>query len=172
MDTTHDKAPLALAPLVALSLGYFLVMLDVTVVNVALPDIRASLGAGPSALQWVVDGYSTVFAALLLFGGGAADRFGHRRVFLTGLGLFSGASVFCGLAGSAALLIVGRLGQGAGAALLVPASLALLQATFPDRATRARAIAVWGLSRRSPSVPVPLSEASWSPARTGAPCSG
>ncbi|MCX0241940.1 MFS transporter [Streptomyces drozdowiczii] len=144
MDTTHDKAPLALAPLVALSLGYFLVMLDVTVVNVALPDIRASLGAGPSALQWVVDGYSTVFAALLLFGGGAADRFGHRRVFLTGLGLFSGASVFCGLAGSAALLIVGRLGQGAGAALLVPASLALLQATFPDRATRARAIAVWG----------------------------
>ncbi|MCX0241903.1 MFS transporter [Streptomyces drozdowiczii] len=119
-------------------------MLDVTVVNVALPDIRASLGAGPSALQWIVDGYSTVFAALLLFGGGAADRFGHRRVFLTGLILFSGASVFCGLAGSAVLLIVGRLGQGAGAALLVPASLALLQATFPDRATRARAIAVWG----------------------------
>ncbi|MFB8085039.1 MFS transporter [Streptomyces sp. NPDC055992] len=76
-------------PLVALSLGYFLVMLDVTVVNVALPDIRASLGAGPSALQWIVDGYSTVFAALLLFGGGAADRFGHRRVFLTGLGTVS-----------------------------------------------------------------------------------
>ncbi|OKJ66513.1 multidrug MFS transporter [Streptomyces sp. CB02460] len=133
-----------MTPLVALSLGYFLVMLDVTVVNVALPDIRASLGAGSSALQWIVDGYSTVFAALLLFGGGAADRFGHRRVFLTGLVLFSGASVFCGFADSAVLLIVGRLGQGAGAALLVPASLALLQATFPDRATRARAIAVWG----------------------------
>ncbi|ANB04256.1 multidrug MFS transporter [Streptomyces ambofaciens] len=137
-------APLALAPLVALSLGYFLVMLDVTVVNVALPDIRASLGAGPSALQWIVDGYSTVFAALLLFGGGVADRFGHRRVFLIGLSLFSGASVCCALAGTAGLLITGRLGQGAGAALLVPASLALLQATFPDRATRARAIAVWG----------------------------
>jgi len=143
-DPARGKTPLALAPLIALSLGYFLVMLDVTVVNVALPDIRASLGAGPSALQWIVDGYSTVFAALLLFGGGVADRFGHRRVFLVGLGLFSGASVFCGLAGSAVLLIVGRLGQGGGAALLVPASLALLQATFPDRSARARAIAVWG----------------------------
>ncbi|XVV39218.1 MFS transporter [Streptomyces sp. CA-100214] len=143
-DTAGGTPPLALAPLIALSLGYFLVMLDVTIVNVALPDVRASLGAGPSALQWIVDGYSTVFAALLLFGGGATDRFGHRRVFLIGLGLFSAASVICGLAGSAHLLITGRLGQGAGAALLVPASLALLQATFPDRATRARAIAVWG----------------------------
>ncbi|WML83203.1 MFS transporter [Streptomyces sp. VNUA74] len=143
-DTTRRSASPGLAPLVALSLGYFLVMLDVTVVNVALPDIRASLDAGPSALQWIVDGYSTVFAALLLFGGGVTDRFGHRRVFLLGLGLFSGASVFCGLAGSAGLLIAGRLGQGAGAALLVPASLALLQATFPDRAARTRAIAVWG----------------------------
>ncbi|MFI5531800.1 DHA2 family efflux MFS transporter permease subunit [Kitasatospora sp. NPDC051853] len=135
---------LALAPLIALSLGYFLVMLDVTAVNVAVPAVRASLGTGASALQWIVDGYSTVFAALLLLGGGLADRFGPRRVFLAGVGLFTAASACCGLAGSAAALIAGRLGQGTGAALLVPASLALLQATFPGRALRARAVAVWG----------------------------
>ncbi|OON75415.1 MFS transporter [Streptomyces tsukubensis] len=131
-------------PLIALSLGYFLVMLDVTVVNVAIPDIRVSLGAGSSALQWIVDGYSTVFAGLLLLGGGFADRLGHRRMFLVGLGVFTAASLACALAGSPGTLIAGRLAQGAGAALLVPASLALLQATYPDRALRARAIAIWG----------------------------
>ncbi|MFJ8083057.1 MFS transporter [Streptomyces sp. NPDC096205] len=141
---TGKAAPLARAPLIALSLGYFLVMLDVTVVNVAIPDIRTSLGTGHSALQWIVDGYSTVFAALLLLGGGTADRFGHRRVFLCGLGLFTAASAACGLATASGPLIAGRLAQGAGAALLVPASLALLQVTFPDRASRSRAIAVWG----------------------------
>jgi len=141
---TGKTTSLALLPLMALSLGYFLVMLDVTVVNVAIPDIWTSLGTGPSRLQWIVDGYSTVFAALLLLGGGLADRFGHRRVFLAGLVLFTAASVSCGLAATSGLLIAGRLAQGAGAALLVPASLALLQATFPDSATRARAIAVWG----------------------------
>ena len=119
-------------------------MLDVTVVNVAIPDIRSSLGTGPPALQWIVDGYSTVFAALLLLCGGLADRLGYRRVFLAGLGLFTAASLACGLATTSGLLIAGRLAQGAGAALLVPASLALLQASFPDRAVRARAIAVWG----------------------------
>ncbi|MEV5652663.1 MFS transporter [Nocardia sp. NPDC052254] len=139
-----DHPRLAVAPLVALSLGYFLVMLDVTVVNVALPDIRLSLGARAAALQWIVDGYSTVFAALLLLGGGLADRFGHRRIFLTGLGVFTTASVVCGLATSVGLLVAGRLAQGVGAALLVPASLALLQATYPDRTVRARAVALWG----------------------------
>ncbi|MFG2205634.1 MFS transporter [Streptomyces sp. NPDC048638] len=139
-----NAKPLTLPPLIALSLGYFLVMLDVTVVNVAIPDIRTSLGTGPSALQWIVDGYSTVFAALLLLGGGLADRFGHRRVFLAGLGVFTTASTACGLATTSGSLIAGRLAQGAGGALLVPASLALLRATFPDRAVRARAIALWG----------------------------
>ncbi|MER5890238.1 MFS transporter [Streptomyces sp. NPDC001941] len=137
-------APLAAAPLAALSLGYFLVMLDVTVVNVAVPDIRASLHAGGSAVQWIVDGYSTLFAGLLLSGGALADRAGHRRTFLTGLGVFALASLACALAGSPALLVTGRMVQGAGAALLVPASLGLLRATFPDRAVRARAVAVWG----------------------------
>ncbi|MFI0911009.1 MULTISPECIES: MFS transporter [Streptomyces] len=131
-------------PLVSLSLGYFLVMLDVTVVTVAVPDIGASLHAGPAALQWCVDGYSTVFAGLLLLGGGLGDRFGHRRVFLWGLGVFTAASVACGLATTAGALVAGRLAQGAGAAFLVPASLALLRAAHPDRAARARAVTVWG----------------------------
>ncbi|MGW4652229.1 MFS transporter [Kitasatospora sp. NPDC004289] len=135
---------LALAPLLTLSLGYFLVMLDVTAVNVALPSVRSDLGTGASALQWIVDGYSTVFAALLLLGGGLADRHGPRRTFLAGLGLFTATSAACALAATPGALIAGRLGQGAGAALLVPASLALLQAVFPDRAVRARAVAVWG----------------------------
>ncbi|WP_419995547.1 MFS transporter [Streptomyces boninensis] len=144
----HSSGPrspkLALGPLIALSLGYFLVMLDVTVVNVAIPGISASLGTGGTALQWIVDGYSTVFAGLLLLGGSLADRLGHRRMFVTGLGVFTAASLACALAGSAPTLIAGRLAQGGGAALLVPASLGLLQTTYQDRALRARAVAVWG----------------------------
>lgn len=139
MTTTPSRLPL-----IALSLGYFLVMLDVTVVTVAVPDIGASLHAGPAALQWCVDGYSTVFAGLLLLGGGLGDRFGNRRVFLWGLGVFIAASAACGLAGTAGALVAGRLAQGAGAAFLVPASLALLRAAHPDRAARARAVTVWG----------------------------
>ncbi|MFJ4677263.1 MFS transporter [Kitasatospora sp. NPDC088783] len=138
-------ARLALPPLVALSLGHFLVMLDVTVVNVAVPDVRASLGVGAAGLQWVVDGYSTVFAGLLLLGGGLGDRFGHRRLYLAGLGLFAAASALCAAAGSGAVLVGARFAQGAGAALLVPASFALLRAAYPDGALRARAVGVWGL---------------------------
>lgn len=135
---------LAVAPLIALSLGYFLVMLDVTVVTVAVPNIRESLGANASALQWIVDGYSTLFAGLLLFGGGLGDRRGHRRVFFTGLVVFAVASAGCALASTAGQLVAMRLLQGVGAALLVPTSLALLTAAFPDRAVRARALGIWG----------------------------
>ncbi|TDD82842.1 MFS transporter [Actinomadura rubrisoli] len=132
------------APLIALSLGYFLVMLDVTVVTVAVPQIRDSLHADPSALQWIVDGYSTIFAGLLLFGGGLGDRRGHRKIFFVGLTVFALASAGCGLATAAGQLVAMRLLQGAGAALLVPSSLALLTAAYPDRAVRARALGIWG----------------------------
>src|SRR5689334_7408035 len=130
-------------PLLALSLGYFLVMLDVTAVTVAVPDIQRSLEAGSSALQWSVDGYSTVFAALLLLGGGLGERLGHRRIFLAGLMVFTGASVICAIASTPGALVAGRLLQGAGAALLVPTSLALLAAAYPDRAARAHALGFW-----------------------------
>ncbi|MEU1949875.1 MFS transporter, partial [Streptomyces sp. NPDC020125] len=131
-------------PLVAICLGYFLVILDVTVVNVAVPRIGAGLAAGQGALQWMVDGYTLVFAGLLLFCGGLGDRLGHRRVFLAGLGLFTVASAGCALAPTAAVLVGARLAQGAGAATMVPASLALLGALHPEPAARARAFGVWG----------------------------
>ncbi|MER5639720.1 MFS transporter [Kitasatospora sp. NPDC002227] len=133
------------APLVALSLGYFLVMLDVTVVNVAVPSIRTSLDVGPSGLQWIVDGYSIMFAGLLLLGGDLGDRLGHRRLYLFGLGLFTLASAGCALAPVDGALIGARLVQGAGAAFLVPSSFALLQAAYPDREQRVRAVGSWGL---------------------------
>ncbi|WP_281689154.1 MFS transporter [Pseudonocardia thermophila] len=135
---------LVAAPLIALSLGYFLVMLDVTAVTVAVPHIRASLDAGASATQWIVDGYSTIFAGLLLFGGGLGDRGGHRKVLVAGLTAFAAASAGAALAASSEQLVGARLLQGAGAALLVPTSLALLTAAFPDREARARALGAWG----------------------------
>jgi len=131
-------------PLLAVSLGYFMVILDATAVNLALPALRQDLGGGIAGLQWVVDGYTLAFAALLLSSGVAGDRFGPRRVFLTGLVLFTAVSAGCALAPAIGVLVLIRLIQGAAAALLVPSSLALLQASYPDRAGRARAVGLWG----------------------------
>ena len=128
----------------AVSLGYFMVILDATAVNLALPALGQDLGGGITGLQWVVDGYTLAFAALLLSSGVAADRFGPRRVFLTGLVLFTAASAGCALAPAIGVLVLIRLIQGAAAALLVPSSLALVQASYPDRASRARAVGLWG----------------------------
>ncbi|HEY3894190.1 MAG TPA: MFS transporter [Pseudonocardiaceae bacterium] len=114
--------------LVAICLGYFMVILDATIVNVALPALRQDLGASASGLQWVVDGYLLMLAALLLSGGALADRLGARRVFQLGLGLFVAASAGCGVAPGTAVLVIARVVQGVGAALVVPASLALLRA--------------------------------------------
>ena len=133
----------------AVSLGYFMVILDATAVNLALPALRQDLGGGITGLQWVVDGYTLAFAALLLSSGVAGDRFGARRVFLTGLALFTAASAGCALAPSIGVLVLIRLVQGAAAALLVPSSLTLLQASYPDRARagpRGRAV---GRDRRA-----------------------
>ncbi|MFG2139999.1 MFS transporter [Streptomyces sp. NPDC048650] len=132
-------------PLLAVCLGYFMVMLDVTVVTVALPVIGTALDAGVTGLQWVVDGYTLVFAGLLLFGGGLGDRLGSRRVFLAGLTVFTAASAGCAVAPVPGVLVLARLVQGLGAALMVPASLALLRAAYPDQAARARAFGVWGM---------------------------
>ncbi len=131
-------------PLLAVSLGYFMVILDATAVNLALPALRQDLGGGITGLQWVVNGYTLAFAALLLSAGVAGDRFGPRRVFLAGLALFTATSAGCALAPAIGVLVVIRLAQGAAAALLVPSSLSLLQATYPDRARRARAVGLWG----------------------------
>jgi DHA2 family methylenomycin A resistance protein-like MFS transporter len=131
-------------PLLAIALGYLMVIVDATIVNVALPAIGRELGGGVSDLQWVVDAYTIVFAGLLLSGGSLGDRLGARRVFDAGLGLFTLASAVCAAAPSVAVLIGARIAQGLGAALLVPSSLALLRATYSKPRERARAIGAWG----------------------------
>lgn len=130
--------------LVGISIGYLLVILDATAVNVALPLVHRDLGGGVSALQWVVDGYALVLAAFLLGAGAIGDRVGARRVFVSGLTLFAAASAACGAAPSLGALVAARVVQGLGAAMLVPSSLALLRATHPDERARARALSVWG----------------------------
>ena len=135
MDTFVRRSPAVASgaswvPLLAVSLGYFMVILDATAVNLALPALRQDLGGGITGLQWVVDGYTLAFAALLLSAGVAGDRFGPRRMFLAGLVLFTAASAGCALAPAIGVLVLIRLIQGAAAALLVPSSLALLQASY------------------------------------------
>ncbi|MBT2420735.1 MFS transporter [Streptomyces sp. ISL-22] len=120
-----------------------MVVLDVSVVNVALPSIRSSLGFAPADLAWVVNAYGLVFAGLLLLGGRLADVLGHRRAFVLGLGLFSAASLAGGLTATPGALIAARAVQGAGAALLAPATLTVLIGTFPKGPARTRALAVW-----------------------------
>ena len=128
--------------LLATVLGSGIAFLDGTVVNVALPAIGEDLDTGLTGLQWVLDGYLVSLTALILLGGALGDRYGRRRVFLIGLVAFTAASVLCGLAPSTGALIGARVLQGAGAALLVPGSLAILSASFhPD--DRARAIGTW-----------------------------
>ena len=111
--------------------GMFLILLDVTVVNVAVPSITAGLRTGTAGVQWVVDAYTVALASLLLAGGTAGDRIGHRATVLIGLVTFGAASVGCGLAASAGELIAARAGQGIGAALLLPGSLAAIADAFP-----------------------------------------
>jgi MFS transporter, DHA2 family, methylenomycin A resistance protein len=139
-----ELRPASSLALVVICLGYFMVIVDTTVVNVALPAIGRDTHGGVSGLQWVVDAYTLAFAGLLLTGGALAERLGARRVFTAGLAVFAAASAACGLAPGLGLLIAARLVQGAGAALLVPASLVLLQAAYPTRASRARAFGAWG----------------------------
>jgi DHA2 family methylenomycin A resistance protein-like MFS transporter len=131
-------------PLIAICLGYFMVILDATVVNVALPALGHDLGGGVSGLQWVVDGYALVFGALLLSAGSVGDRLGGRHVFELGLVVFTLASAACAAAPSVSLLVGARLAQGLGAALLVPSSLALLRAAYEDPRERAQAVGAWG----------------------------
>jgi EmrB/QacA subfamily drug resistance transporter len=128
--------------LAAVSVGLFMIMLDNTVVNVALPSIQRDLEADLSELQWIVTGYALTFAALLLVGGKAADAYGRRRIFVLGIVVFTVASLACGLATSSEMLVAARVLQGAGAALMNPATLSIIAATFPP-AQRGAAIGIW-----------------------------
>jgi DHA2 family methylenomycin A resistance protein-like MFS transporter len=123
--------------------GYFLVLLDVTIVNVALPRIGSGLHAGVSGLQWVVDGYAIALAALMLGGGTVGDLHGHKRIVLAGFGLFGLASLGCGFAQATGVLVGFRVLQGMGAALMLPGTLAVITSSYPDGPARARAIGIW-----------------------------
>jgi DHA2 family methylenomycin A resistance protein-like MFS transporter len=129
--------------LAAMSLGYGVVQLDVTIVNTALASIGGSLGGGVSELQWVVSTYTIAFAAFILTAGALGDRIGAKRVFMAGFAIFTAASVACALAPTAVILIAARGVQGLGAAILVPNSLALLSHAYPDEKRRGRAVGIW-----------------------------
>ncbi|MGO1051494.1 DHA2 family efflux MFS transporter permease subunit [Crossiella sp. CA198] len=123
--------------------GSFLVIMDATILSVALPEIRTALGFSPESLPWVVNAYTLAFAGFLLLGGRCADAFGPRRILLLGLGLFTVARTIGGLATGPGLLLAARAVQGLGGALLMPVTLSLLTTTFTEPAARARALATW-----------------------------
>ena len=129
--------------LAAMSLGYGVVQLDVTIVNTALSSIGNSLGGGVAELQWVVSAYTIAFAAFILTAGALGDRIGAKRIFMAGFAIFTAASVACGLAPDAWTLIAARAVQGLGAAILVPNSLALLSHAYGDDKSRGRAVGIW-----------------------------
>ena len=133
------------AALGASVLGFFIVTFDAVVVNVALPSIRADLGGGISGLQWVVDGYTLMFAALLFGAGAFSDRTGARRAFTVGVVVFVAASAACGLAPRLGTLVAARFVQGSAAAVMMPASMALIGHAYPDPLRRARAVAIWAM---------------------------
>lgn len=126
------------------ALGFVVVLLDVSVVNVALDAFRIDFATTIAGLEWVVNAYTLIFAALLLTAGALGDRFGARKIFLAGFVLFTAASVACGLAPTLTTLAIARIVQGAGAALLVPNSLSLIQQAFPVAEARSRAVGWWG----------------------------
>ena len=129
--------------LVAVCTGVFMLLLDVTIVNVALPDIQKSLGANLSQLQWVVDAYALSLAALLLTAGSIADRFGRRAMFAVGIVVFTAGSLLCGVAGDPTFLALARAFQGVGGAIMFATSLALLSTAFQGR-ERGTAFGVFG----------------------------
>src|SRR3954452_17427498 len=127
-----------------LAVAYFMTIVDLTIVNVALPTIGRDLHFSESGLQWVVTAYGLTFGGLLLLGGRAADLLGRRRIFMVGLALFTTASLACGLAGNDAFLIVMRGVQGAGAAIVLPAALSIVMNMFAEGAERNKALGIWG----------------------------
>jgi EmrB/QacA subfamily drug resistance transporter len=124
--------------------AFFMVVLDATIVLVALPSIQADLGFSEQGLQWVLSAYALAYGGLLLLGGRAADLLGRRRLFVTGVLFFTAASLMCGLAWSPATLLAARVVQGVGAAIMTPTALSIIATTFTDDAERNKALGIWG----------------------------
>src|SRR5438876_11334383 len=129
--------------LVLICLAQFMVILDATIVNVALPSIQKDLGLSEANLQWIINAYTLVFGGFLLLGGRAGDLLGRKRLFLIGLVIFTGASLLDGLAVSSGMLIGSRALQGLGAALISPAALSIISTTFAEGQERSKALGVW-----------------------------
>ncbi|RYF47710.1 MAG: MFS transporter, partial [Cytophagaceae bacterium] len=144
MSSTSLKNSSVSAIQIAACLGFLVVQLDVSVVNVGLGALKTAFDTNLTGLQWVINSYALAFSALLILGGAAGDKFGARTVFASGFALFSLASIGCGLSNSMPLLIGMRVVQGIGAALLVPTSLMLIRLAFDDPAKRQSAVAMWG----------------------------
>jgi EmrB/QacA subfamily drug resistance transporter len=132
------------AVLGVVAVAQFMVILDASVVNVALPSIKVDLGFSEQSLSWILNAYTLIFGGFLLLGGRLADRLGRRRLFVTGIALFATASLICGVAQSEGMLLVARGLQGLGGALVSPAALSIILTTFAEGSERNRALAVWG----------------------------
>ncbi len=147
-DRLHHRAP-SWAVLAICCVAQFMVVLDVSIVNVALPQMRERLGLTVTGQQWVVNAYTLTFAGLLMLGGRAGDLFGRRRIFLLGLALFTGCSLLGGLAQNGTWLILARSAQGIGGAVLAPSTLSLLTSTFTDPQERRKALGAWSATAAS-----------------------
>src|SRR3954453_7748444 len=132
------------AVLAVVVIAQFMVILDATIVNVALPTIKVDVGFSEQSLSWVLNAYTLIFGGFLLLGGRAADRLGRRRLFVAGIALFSGASLICGLSQSEGMLLVARGLQGLGGAMFSPAALSIVLTTFAEGSERNRALGIWG----------------------------
>jgi EmrB/QacA subfamily drug resistance transporter len=147
-ETSADPRPAsgvdANAVLALIAVAQFMVVLDATIVNVALPTIKVDVGFSEQSLSWVLNAYTLIFGGFLLLGGRAADRLGRRRLFMAGIAVFSGASLICGLSQSEGMLLFARGLQGLGGAMVSPAALSIILTTFREGPERNRALAVWG----------------------------
>src|SRR3954470_2383869 len=148
-NTAVTAFPRRYGALALIVIAQFMVVLDVSIVNVALNALQDSLGFSESGLQWVISSYAIVFGGFLLLGGRIADLFGRRRIFALGVAVFVLGSALCGLAWSAGSLIAFRALEGFGGALFAPAGLSLLMTAFPEGNGRSRAIALWGAASGS-----------------------
>jgi EmrB/QacA subfamily drug resistance transporter len=143
-DAVNTPDPRRWWALALLCGAFFMVVLDATIVLVALPSIQADIGFSEQGLQWVLSAYALTFGGLLLLGGRAADLLGRRRLFMTGVLFFTAASLMCGLAWSPAALLAARVVQGVGAAIMTPAALSIISTTFPEGSERNKALGIWG----------------------------
>jgi MFS family permease len=143
-SSDHPAGPSRTRLLVLLCVAQLMVILDISAVNVALPDMAKDLHISGGDIGWAITSYSLIFGSLLLLGGRAADLLGRRRIFLAGLGVFTVSSLASALAGGAATLFAARAGQGLGAAMLSPAALSIIMAAFTQGGERAKALGAWG----------------------------